>query len=103
MSQHYSDTSRENETYALPDVETFYMSEADILGVLADNGFTVNADDEVLDADGNLADEYPYSPGAAGWYYQFCFPGCLPEGDPYGPYKTEQDAIDAMREQASDY
>ncbi len=30
----------------------------------------------------------------AGWYWQACFPGCLPDGDPVGPFETEQEAID---------
>jgi len=29
-----------------------------------------------------------------GWYWWACFPGCLPDGEPSGPFKTEQDAID---------
>ena len=29
----------------------------------------------------------------AGFYWQACFPGCLPDGDPSGPFETEQDAI----------
>lgn len=28
----------------------------------------------------------------AGFYYWTCFPGCLPEGDAIGPFKTEGDA-----------
>ena len=30
----------------------------------------------------------------AGFYWWACFPGCMPDGDPCGPFKTEQDAID---------
>ena len=30
---------------------------------------------------------------SAGWYWQACFPGCMPDGDPSGPFETEQDAI----------
>lgn len=26
------------------------------------------------------------------WYYWACFPGCLPDGDPVGPFETEADA-----------
>jgi hypothetical protein len=29
-----------------------------------------------------------------GWYWQACFPGCLPDGDMYGPFATEQEAIE---------
>lgn len=25
-----------------------------------------------------------------GWYWWACFPGCLPDGDPMGPFETEQ-------------
>ena len=28
-----------------------------------------------------------------GWYWHACFPGCLPDSGPSGPFKTEQDAI----------
>lgn len=28
-----------------------------------------------------------------GWYWQACFPGCLPDGDPIGPFKTESEAM----------
>ena len=31
-------------------------------------------------------------PLGSGWYYWFCFPGCLPEGDPMGPFDTEDSA-----------
>jgi len=30
----------------------------------------------------------------AGWYWHACFPGCLPDGDPSGPFETEKEAID---------
>ena len=25
-----------------------------------------------------------------GWYWWSCFPGCMPDGDPNGPFKTEE-------------
>jgi hypothetical protein len=28
-----------------------------------------------------------------GWYYWACFPGCLPDSDPIGPFETENEAI----------
>ena len=24
-----------------------------------------------------------------GWYWDACYPGCLPDGDPAGPFETE--------------
>jgi hypothetical protein len=29
---------------------------------------------------------------ASGWYWIACFPGCLPDGEPTGPFATEDDA-----------
>jgi hypothetical protein len=31
----------------------------------------------------------------AGWYFQACFPGCLPDGEAIGPFETESEAIEA--------
>jgi hypothetical protein len=27
-----------------------------------------------------------------GWYWWACFPGCLPDGEAFGPYETEAEA-----------
>lgn len=35
---------------------------------------------------------------ATGWYWQPCFPGCIPDGPPNGPFETEQAAIEAANE-----
>jgi hypothetical protein len=48
----------------------------------------------------NKDDNEPYGEG---WYYWFSFPGCLPESDPSGPYKTRQEAIDAIKKENSYY
>lgn len=28
-----------------------------------------------------------------GWYWQPCFPGCIPDSDPNGPFETEEEAM----------
>lgn len=33
-----------------------------------------------------------------GWYYWFCFPGCLPDSEPFGPFKTHEAAEADARE-----
>ena len=30
----------------------------------------------------------------AGFYWQSGFPGCIPDGDPVGPFPTEEEAIE---------
>lgn len=79
MTQFYSDVSREEETHSLPDCEVFYRTREE------------NEEYSFLDGDNE--------PMPSGYYYWFCFPGCLPEGDPMGPYETEEEAIEAAREE----
>jgi hypothetical protein len=30
----------------------------------------------------------------SGWYWQACFPGCMPDGEPVGPFETKAEAIE---------
>lgn len=76
MTRIYSDPSRAEDKWALPDVEVFYAE----------------AGEFELDP---LAVE-PVS-NEAGWYYWFCIPGCLPDSVPYGPFLSEADAIKSCR------
>jgi len=32
------------------------------------------------------------TPLGSGYYYWFCFPGCLPDSDPFGPFLTYLEA-----------
>ena len=68
MTQAYSDPTREDDLYSLPDVEVFYISSDNQVNLLS------------------------------GWYWWTCFPGCLPDGDPDGPYDTEEEALDAAQD-----
>lgn len=82
MTQFYSDESRESDAYTLPDCEVFYRTRAE------------NKEYGVLDGDDK--------PMPSGWYYWYCFPGCMPESGPMGPYRTEQEALDSAREDAQE-
>jgi hypothetical protein len=37
-----------------------------------------------------------------GWFFHFCFAGCLPESSPFGPYPSRNAAISAARDMAND-
>lgn len=76
MSQYYSDESRANDKWSLPDLEVFHA-----------------------DA-GELEWEGMEGPSEAGWYYWTCLPGCTPDSDPYGPFDTEAEALKAARDSA---
>ncbi len=74
MTQAYSNPKRESDPHALPDVEVFYRR--------------ANA----IYRDG----EYQVEP--TGWYWWSCFPGCLPDSEPIGPFNTEAAALENARE-----
>jgi hypothetical protein len=101
MSQHYSDAARESDTYSLPDVETFQAKYGDCpfctSTVIEDSfgGFHCDACRDGSKGQGVVPAEI-----LTGWFYWFCFPGCMPDSDPIGPFETEQLAIDDARESA---
>ena len=73
--QHYSDPKRASDPHALPDVEVFYLDGTD-----GDDGTTLT------DEDG--------APLPRGYYWWPCFPGCMPDGEPNGPWETEAEAME---------
>jgi len=40
---------------------------------------------------------------AAGWYWQACSPGCLPDGEPSGPFASSRQAHQDADEWSPDY
>lgn len=81
MSQHYSDPRRAEEPTALPDVETFFH---DCTGTVAPCEFNPSEDGAEFECE-------------RGWYYWFCFPGCLPNSEANGPFETETEALEDAR------
>jgi hypothetical protein len=98
----YSDPTRESDPHALPNIEVFWLTARDLL----DMGWY---EDEVHEArklhrfrvagmHGRVSEavvDYVIETCGieGGWFWQACFPGCLPDGDPMGPFASEADAI----------
>ncbi len=83
--QAYSDPSRETDAHSLPDIEVFYMSAEDFLTADPDTWMYEAFKETTMSAD--AAKEL------SGWYWWSCFPGCLPDSDPFGPFATEAEAL----------
>jgi hypothetical protein len=81
MAQYYSTPERESSPTAEPNVEVFYVSRMEC------NYNLQNMDH---------ADEYTIT--EPGFYYWYCFPGCLPDSEPIGPFNTEAEAVKNMME-----
>ena len=82
MSQAYSDPKRASDPHALPDVDVFYHVQGERV--------EPDAHDDSDDSETSME---------TGWYWWNCFPGCLPDSDPIGPFATEAEALaDAQEE-----
>ena len=84
MTQFYLDPSRESDPYALPDAEVFYIDKGG-LHYAKQSGDVTAPGSTWFDGEGQ--------PTEPGWFWWSCFPGCLPDGDPVGPFDTEALAI----------
>ena len=104
MTQFYVEPNRENDPYALPDAEVFYISGQEYAAREIENE-TELAHEYALEYHRIFADikhvKWFRDSLAAdigdGWYWWSCFPGCLPDSDPLGPFASKQDAISDAR------
>ena len=119
--QVYNDPKRESETYALPDIEVWEVTEMPGPHTITECGSCGcyhRADyhgDCRSDSD-RYADHEDYAERNGigesevvetdtpdpGWYWWSCFPGCLPDGEPMGPFETEAEALADAREGIED-
>ena len=105
MSQFYTREREASDPWKLPNAEVFELTSR-----------------EVAEMDGELIREYMRKPEfrlaamnnrvqeamfqamiddeaiSGGWFYRYCYPGCMPESEPFGPYASRQEAIDAARD-----
>jgi hypothetical protein len=105
MPQAYSDPSRESDDHALPDLEIFQLTAAEIAAQDEElvseymkrrefrlAGFNYRDREKMIDA---IIEEEKIT---GGWFYWYCFPGCLPDSEMIGPFKTYQEALKDARE-----
>ena len=102
--QFYTDTTRQHDTYSMPNAEVFQLT-AHEAALLDDDliseysrkhehrlaSMSSRAREKMLD---EIVDDHGIT---GGWFFHFCFPGCLPESSPFGPYPSRDAAIDAAR------
>ena len=78
MAQAYSNPARAADPHALPDIEVFFLDPQEAATMSNE-----------LDDDSEME---------AGWYWWACFPGCMPDSEPEGPYATEAEALAAAQD-----
>ena len=91
MPQHYSNPRKESDPWTQPDLETFRVG-------LGWRGCPRCEAEDAEHAYGSINMEKAHRAGHVGWYWQSCFPGCVPHSDTFGPFATEAEALaDARR------
>lgn len=106
MSQAYSDPSRERDPHALPDIEVFQLTAAEVAAADEDLVFEYSKKHEfrLCHMNGRVREAMLDAIVEAesitgGWYWHACFPGCLPDGPPNGPFASHAEALaDAQSE-----
>jgi hypothetical protein len=100
MSQAYSNPTRENDPHALPDIEVFQLTATEVAGMDEDLIHEYMREGEYRLAGMNgrvrekMLDEMVLAEGIkGGWFWWMCFPGCIPDGDPVGPFDTHAEAL----------
>ena len=110
--QAYSDPKRETAPHALPDLEIFQLTAAEVVEQdpgMEDVIYEFSKRPEFRLASMNskarekMIDAIIKSEGIkGGWFYQYCFPGCLPDGGINGPFATAKDAVNAAQDDAAE-
>lgn len=100
MAMHYSNPRRASDPHALPDVETFQLTATEVVALDKDTIYDFMRRPEFRlarmnsrDRDAMLAAIVEEQGITGGWFYQVGFPGCMPDGEPVGPFPTKADAV----------
>lgn len=103
MTQHYSDPEREDETYTLPDLEVWLDTIYEITCCCGVTEVPGQPENPITCPSCERQAESGKSTGRTGYFYWFCLPGCLPDSDAYGPFDSEEVALEQAREHARTY
>lgn len=88
-------------TYIPKNTEIFFVSASEFLQ--EDGTWMSERLQAELDSD-RYADKEDKAESLEGWYWWTCCPGCMPDSDAFGPFETEEEAIqDAGGGEYEDY
>lgn len=100
--QAYSDPKRASDPHALPDMEVFsaHIMRCPDCGAEYPETQRGGTSYRNTDSETSCCHGIPLARAEWAWWYWYCFPGCLPDSDPVGPFDTEAEALaDAQGEE----
>lgn len=107
--QAYSNPARESDDHALPDLEIFEMTAREAAEQQEDTIYEYTKRHEfrlapmnsrARDAMFDAIIENEQITG--GWFYWYCFPGCMPDSSAFGPFTTRAEALADAQENAGE-
>lgn len=107
MPQEYSNPARRSDAHSLPDIEIFELTASEVAEMDEDTiheymrrpEFKLAAMNSQVRA--RMIDAIVYEQElTGGWFWWSCFPGCMPDSEPMGPFKTYGEARDDAQEGA---
>ena len=108
MSQAYSNPDRENDPHALPDLEIFQLTAREAAEFDEDMVWEYRRNHKFRPASVNsrtreaMFDAMIEAEGiTGGWFYWYCFPGCLPHRVAIGPFDSYTAAKKATQDEAA--
>jgi hypothetical protein len=104
MAQEYSNPSRQDDPHSLPDIEVFQLTAREVAEMdkeLIDQYIrrfefrlaVMNGKTRETMFDRTIEEEGIQG----GWFWWSCFPGCLPDSEPMGPFDSYKDALNDAR------
>jgi hypothetical protein len=108
MAFHYVDQRTAEDPYHLPDLEVWEDRVVEVTcekcGVFCQPYDTVFATSTVYcpSCEG-VIDSKPVDTRNSGWFYWYSLPGCMPSSDLFGPFMTEEEALEDARKDYEDF
>jgi hypothetical protein len=106
MGQEYSDPERQGDKWSLPDLEVFQLTAREVAeqdeemihDYMRRHEFKLAAMNSRVRE--RMFDTMIEEQGIeGGWFYWYCFPGCMPDCDATGPFASYAEALAAAREE----
>jgi hypothetical protein len=100
VSYHYLNDELAADPTKIPNIEVFEAAYAlcpECSSLIFDPTVTRGTVAQCVGSDECAADEMRVALDKVGWFWWYCQPGCLPDSEAEGPFRSEEDALEDAR------